>query len=899
MSVHLAKLAQKKGSSSDNENSNSAALTENAAIATGTESAVQLAATQNASRLGQSASSSPYITTNDNSPASGGADSGNGAGSIAIGDGSKITDGLAGNADGAIAIGASATVTGNDADTAANAIALGANANVTQAQNAIAIGSGATVAPDTSGTNTTGKSGIAIGSSAKTNGDYGIAMGSSANATAQQAIAIGDTAAASGDYGVAVGASSIASGSSAIALGPNASASGADSIALGYQASATGTNSVALGSHSVATDDNVVSVGNGTTNDRIVNMAAGTADTDAVNVSQLKSVVSALGGNATLNSDGIVTGPTYTVGSTSYHSVGDALGAVSSAVTTNTSNIAANASNIGNLATALGGGASYDSGTGTWTDPSYKITSGSKAGTYNDVGSAVSALDSAVYDNTQTLDDLSTTGTDALVKQIDTTQAINVGADVGGTVVNFANNSGTARTLTGVADGSVSPTSTDAVNGSQLYKTQVAMANALGGGAYNAVTGTISKPTYTLTYPKQDGKDGTVTVHNVGNALHLLDHGESLNKEAIDGLGNQISSGSIGLVQSDTATGDLTVGQNTGGNVVSFSGTDGNRTLSGVASGTDDDDAATVADLKALAEKSGTTLGALSYDDDTMSTVTLGGLDGTLIDNVMDGNVAAGSMDAVNGGQLYSFEQNFNDQVTNLQQNVQNIEDGSTSTTVAASTSGTGVNSTITGTNANASGTNSTAIGANSVASADGSSAFGQGATASGANSTATGEAASATGANSTAIGANSSATGANSVALGQGAVADRDNSVSVGSAGNERQITNVAAGTQATDAVNLGQLNSAVGDMNNAIDDARDDAMGGAAAAMAVAGLPQATQPGATMVAFSGSTYGGQEGMAVGMSHVSRNDHWVVKFAGTTDTREGVGAVGGAGYQW
>ncbi|WP_144774552.1 YadA-like family protein, partial [Luteimonas sp. J16] len=70
-----------------------------------------------------------------------------------------------------------------------------------------------------------------------------------------------------------------------------------------------------------------------------------------------------------------------------------------------------------------------------------------------------------------------------------------------------------------------------------------------------------------------------------------------------------------------------------------------------------------------------------------------------------------------------------------------------------------------------------------------------------------------------TAIGDGATATAANSVALGHGSVADRANTVSVGSAGNERQITNVAAGTQATDAVNVAQLEStatrAVADAN------------------------------------------------------------------------------------
>src|SRR3546814_5733311 len=72
-----------------------------------------------------------------------------------------------------------------------------------------------------------------------------------------------------------------------------------------------------------------------------------------------------------------------------------------------------------------------------------------------------------------------------------------------------------------------------------------------------------------------------------------------------------------------------------------------------------------------------------------------------------------------------------------------------------------------------------------------------------GESSTSLGESAFALADGATALGAGSSADGLNSVALGAGSIADRDNSVSVGSAGNERQITNVAAGTEDTDAVN------------------------------------------------------------------------------------------------
>src|SRR3546814_13574687 len=61
-----------------------------------------------------------------------------------------------------------------------------------------------------------------------------------------------------------------------------------------------------------------------------------------------------------------------------------------------------------------------------------------------------------------------------------------------------------------------------------------------------------------------------------------------------------------------------------------------------------------------------------------------------------------------------------------------------------------------------------------------------------------------------TAVGYGAYAGAGNSVALGAGSIADRVNSVSVGDVGGERQITNVAAGTEDTDAVNLAQLNGA-----------------------------------------------------------------------------------------
>ncbi|WP_322063424.1 YadA family autotransporter adhesin, partial [Paraburkholderia sp. J63] len=133
---------------------------------------------------------------------------------------------------------------------------------------------------------------------------------------------------------------------------------------------------------------------------------------------------------------------------------------------------------------------------------------------------------------------------------------------------------------------------------------------------------------------------------------------------------------------------------------------------------------------------------------------------------------------------------------------------------------------------------------------------------------------------------------------------------VSVGTEGSERQITNVAAGTQGTDAVNVNQLTAAtvqsqgymdqrIAGVQNQVSDVRRDAFGAAAAAMAVAGLPQPTAPGKTMVAAGTSRIGGQQGMALGVSYVSENNRWVGKLSVSSSAQGSTGTTVGAGYQW
>ncbi|MFI8979937.1 YadA-like family protein [Ectopseudomonas khazarica] len=185
---------------------------------------------------------------------------------------------------------------------------------------------------------------------------------------------------------------------------------------------------------------------------------------------------------------------------------------------------------------------------------------------------------------------------------------------------------------------------------------------------------------------------------------------------------------------------------------------------------------------------------------------------------------------------------------------------------------------------------------------------------AGGLDSVAGGSGAVASAGSSVAIGTRASATRENSVALGANAVADRDNSVSVGSAGAERQITNVAAGTQDTDAVNLAQLNSSVNgitsnansytdqrfaELKNDLHEQDDILSAGIAGAMAMASLPQPYAPGASMTAAGLSSYRGQSALAIGVSRISDSGRWVTKLQGNTNSQGDLGLSVGIGYQW
>ncbi|KDV79040.1 YadA-like family protein [Escherichia coli] len=884
---------------------------------------------------------------------------------------------------------------------------------------------------------------------------------------------------------------------------------------------------------------------------KITNILDGTVtatSSDAINGSQLydlsSNIATYFGGNASVNTDGVFTGPAYKIGETNYYNVGDALAAINSSFSTSlgdallwdatagkfsakhgtngdasvitdvadgeisdSSSDAVNGSQLHGVSSyvvdALGGGAEVNAD-GTITAPTYTIANAD----YDNVGDALNAIDT-------TLDD-------ALLWDAD--------AGENGAFSAAHGKDKTASVITNVANGAISAASSDAINGSQLYTTNKYIADALGGDAEVNADGTITAPTYTIANAEynnvgdaldalddnallwdetanggagaynasHDGKASIIT--NVANgsisedstdavngsqlnATNMMieqntqiinqlagntdatyiqengaginyvrtnDDGLAFNDASAQGVGataigyNSVAKGdsSVAIGQgsySDVDTGialgsssvssrviakgsrDTSITEN--GVVIGYDTTDGEllgalsigddgkyRQIINVADGSEAHDAVTVRQLQnaigAVATTPSKYFHANSTEEDSLAvgedslamgakTIVNGdagigiGLNTLVLTDAINGiaigsnasanhansiamgsgsqttrgaqtdytaynmdapqnsvgefsvgsedgqrqitNVAAGSADtdAVNVGQLKVTDErvaqntqsitNLNNQVTNLDTRVTNIENGIGDIVTTGSTKYFKTNTD--GVDANAQGKDSVAIGSGSIAAAD------------------------------------------NSVALGTGSVADEENTISVGSSTNQRRITNVAAGKNATDAVNVAQLksseaggvrydtkadgsidysnitlgggnggttrisnvsagvnnNDAVNyaqlkqsvqetkqytdqrmvEMDNKLSKTESKLSGGIASAMAMTGLPQAYTPGASMASIGGGTYNGESAVALGVSMVSANGRWVYKLQGSTNSQGEYSAALGAGIQW
>ena len=790
--------------------------------------------------------------------------------------------------------------------------------------------------------------------------------------------------------------------------------------------------------------------GTSTTN-KIINVAAGTlssSSTDAVNGGQLyglsSSIANYLGGNASVDSSGVFTGPTYNIGGTDYDNVGEALAAIDSSVVaslgdalawdaktgTFTASHGGSASKITNVAAgsiskdsadAVNGGQLYDvsnsisdilgggstvNADGTINAPAYTIANTD----YDNVGDALSAIDSTL-DDAMIWDD-------------------NAGA------FSAAHDGDTTSKITNVKAGNVAVDSTDAVNGSQLYATNVLInqnsdminqlagdtsttyieehgagvnyvrtndtgltfidASAAGVGStalgYNATasgenslaigrdsvssidsgialgsgstsdrvivkgsrSGSVTENGVVIGYDTTDGELlGALSVGKDGESyrqiINVADGSEAHDVVTVRQLQNAIGSvastpakyfhsnskeeDSLAVGTDSLAMGAKTVVNGDAGIGIGFGSLVVQDAINGIAIGSSA--RANHANSIAMGNGSQTTVGAQSnytaYNMDapqnSVGEFSVGSTNGQR----QITNVAAGSQDtdAVNVGQLKVTDarveinttsiNNLNNQVSNLDTRVTNIENGIGDIVTTGSTKYFKANTT--GADANAQGADSVAIGSGSIAAAD------------------------------------------NSVALGTGSIADETNTISVGSSTNQRRITNVAAGKNDTDAVNVAQLKSsteggvrystnedgtinystlnlgdgkggttqisnvsaAVNDhdavnyaqlkqsiqdtnsytdqkmveMDNKVKGVEKKMSGGIASAMAMTGLPQAYTPGASMASIGGGTYNGESAVALGVSMVSANGRWVYKLQGSTNSQGEYSAALGAGIQW
>ncbi|KWH20498.1 hypothetical protein WL98_19875 [Burkholderia multivorans] len=696
-----------------------------------------------------------------------------------------------------------------------------------------------------------------------------------------------------------------------------------------------------------------VTLKGGATGTTLTNVAAGAVTAtskDAINGSQLygtaQSVADSLGGGSTVDTNGNVTNPTYSLADPAdpsrkqdYRNVGDALANLDGRVVDNTTNITVIQNQLADsgLVDPVTGqslaAVTYDrNADGTPNYGSVTLGNGNGPVRVSNVADGVARHDAV---NLGQLQDA------GLVAPVDpgnpgtlSSLAVTYGKNTDGSAnfdqVVLAGKGGT--TISNVKAGAVNAASTDAVNGAQLHGVAQSVADSLGGGSTVDVDGKVTSPTYVV---------NNQTFNNVG--------------DAITNISNSLADGTIGLVQQDETSRDITVAKDTDGALVNFAGTAGERVLTGVAAGavnaTSHDaingsqlygTAQSVADVigggttvdadgkladtaievngnkyrtvaeavQAAAQYGATDSLAVRYDlkDDgtpNYGSVTLGGTGAApvVLTNVADG---VNKYDAVNFGQLSELNDKFNgldDRVGVLEQNPGNGGGG-------GGGGGSGDNPYFAGTDTGArdenpanagTGTGNTAAGSGATVGggANNGTVIGSGSNVSKDNGTAIGSGASSTGEGATAIGSGAKASGNQSVAIGAGSVANEDNTVSFGNGTEEgnRRIVNIADGVNANDAASKGQLDRAVGGLQGQINDVSRNAYSGIAAATALTMIP-GVDPGKTLsFGIGGATYKGYQAVAFGgEARITQN----LKMKAGVGLSSGGNTVGvGASYQW
>ncbi|EBG0410046.1 hypothetical protein FIF65_10905 [Salmonella enterica subsp. enterica] len=725
----------------------------------------------------------------------------------------------------------------------------------------------------------TGDSSLALGVKSVSAGDRAIAMGASSSASGSYSMAMGVYANSSGAKSVALGYRSVASGATSSALGYQATASGDDSAAFGNGAKAVGTNSVALGSGSIAQEDNSVAVGNSTTQRQITYVAKGdinSTSTDAVTGAQIyslsQSVADRLGGGASVNSDGTVNAPLYEVGTGIYNNVGSALSALNTSITNTEASVAGLAEDALLWDAASGAFSAKHNGSdskitnlaaGTLAADSTDAVNGSQLFATNENVSQnttdIAANTNSINQNTTDIA-TNTTSINNLSNSVTTLTDDALLWDAASGAFSASRN-GSASKIINVAAGGLSEDSTDAVNGSQLYETNQkvdqntsAIAD-INTSITNLSSDNLSWNETTSSFSASHGSSTTNKITNVAagelseestdavNGSQLFETNEKVDQNTTDIAANttNITQNSTAIENLNTSVSDINTSitgltdnallwdEDTG----AFSANHGGSTskITNVAAGalsedsTDavngsqlyetnqkvDQNTSAIADINTSITNLGTD--ALSWDDEEGAFSASHGTSGTnKITNVAAGEIASDSTDAINGSQLYETNMlisQYNESISQLA--------GDTSETYITE-NGTGVkyirtnDNGLEGQDAYATGNGATAVGYDAVASGAGSLALGQNSSSSIDGSIALGSGSTSNRAITTGI-RETSAT-SDGVVIGYNTT-DRKllGALSLGTDGESyRQITNVADGSEAQDAVTVRQLQNAIG---------------------------------------------------------------------------------------
>ena len=543
-----------------------------------------------------------------------------------------------------------------------------------------------------------------------------------------------DNTGATGNNATAAGVRTSAAGNFATAVGADATAANANSTAIGYKAKSSVDDGVALGANSVAsvaagkagynvkTADSrtngysgltgaaltstmgAVSVGDGGTKTRqITNVAAGTADTDAVNVAQLRNVNLKVAGNSG-NNDVLLDNQTLTVkGDGSYVTTSVNNQTIDVALTDATKNKIDNAANkdLSNITdngksvirdeaqkavkVVAGKNTTITEGTdGTYKTykvdvdaPDYQLTENSSAAdkaytvSGNKVDLTVQDAKNPANKKTVTIKDI------ASKTELDDTKTelINKGlkfdADNGGEKTNKL---GSKVTVSG--DGTnINTTITQSGDDTTI---KVALGKDIN---VNTVTATKTVKAGTATMGNQSVTDNKSATQN-GNFVSGLDNKNWTLTDPAYVSGRAATEDQLKIVSDAVKAANAANASSTDYRLIanpnnaadgSYKVENNQVDLKVKDEKSSDVKTVTIKDIASKTELDKVKDRSVKYDGETdKDTVTLEGANGTKITNLKDGNVAPGSKDAVNGGQLHQVKQNLGDQITNTKNELNN-----------------------------------------------------------------------------------------------------------------------------------------------------------------------------------------------------------------------------------